>query len=237
MLAFVLIPLALLLAASTGSSGTSAVQAKGRESPSDTLRRTAEATARAARAAARRALAARKAGKPAPRLPATSAAVAAAKALFRYLSEPGANWGRPGAPSPQVAAAQAALKIAPSGWVSPPTRIAAAKCGVVLPERPAGGKDVPVIVTPPPDAKRAPIDLPAPPPTDDGLAKQVAAAKALLLFTRAIPKSKWGSKGKPAPSVLAYQRAMGFEEQDQDGIYGPQVRAAAARVGVALPVR
>lgn len=226
----VLLPLALLL---FGGSKASASSAKRTSKPSDnaaTLQRTAVAVAKRTKAIAVAAKQALKQGKTPPKLPTTAPAVRAARALKKYLSKPGADWGIPGRPSVAVAAAQKAMGAKVDGIVGPETRMAAARAGVVLPDRPPVSSPARAIVTPAP--KPAP-KLPPPPEAESELLKQQKVANLLKLYLSQ-PKANFGTKAKPSEPVRQFQQAVGIAA---DGIYGPQTRAAAARVGVELPVR
>jgi peptidoglycan hydrolase-like protein with peptidoglycan-binding domain len=231
-----LLPLALLLASGTGSGTAKARHDSPAKKPSPKAQKfqaAAQKVASAAKSIAVKALQAKQAGKPVPKLPANAKQAQAARALCAYLKEPGANWGRPLSPSPQVIAAQAALGVKLTGYTDAATRMAIAKTGVVLPTRPA--ESPARVLTPPAKTPAKPAASPSnasEKPSE--LAEQVKAARVLAVYLKVAPPKTWGTKNAPNKVVQAFQAKMGLTA---DGIYGPQTRAAGARVGVPLPAR
>lgn len=144
----------------------------------------------------------------------------AANILRYYLITAGvqksnpAVFGARGAPSKPVADFQRTAKITADGIVGPQTREVARSVGVPLPPKPA--------------AK-------APPPKANAMSLQQAAnvLKYYLGTNRSNPAA-WGYKGRPSQPVANFQRQAGIA---QDGIYGPNTRAAGKRAGVDMPAR
>lgn len=123
-------------------------------------------------------------------------------------------FGAKGQPSKPVQGFQGAAKITQDGIVGPQTRAAAKSVGVTLPDKPKAAG------TP---TQAAAMDL-----------KQMALILRQYLVSNRNNPAAWGLKGKPSAPVANFQRAAGIT---QDGIYGPQTKAAGERVGVPMPAR
>ena len=91
-------------------------------------------------------------------------------------------------------------------------------------------------------APKTPGTAPTPPPapTDPSPASvdRTASANRLRDYLEANPtRVAFGWKNNPSAEVYAFQVAMDFDQDDRDGILGPQVRRAGKTVGVSFPPR
>lgn len=199
--------------------------------------RQARAKAEAELAATKEALAKLKEAKdtpPAPQVDMTG--MQAAIALRYYLQANGtaAGFGYKDHPNDQVQTYQRYLRTGADGIVGPKTRAATLAHGITLPPRPPppqerGDTSPPRPPSPPP----APPSVPEVPPTPEPEA--AVRARELHDYLHANPtRAAFGYRNSPSAPVIRFQRAAGI---DDDGIVGPNVRAAAQVHNVSLPAR
>ena len=117
--------------------------------------------------------------------------------------------------------------VAPPVVAPPPPAPPAPPPAVVQPAPP-----VPPVVQPPPPVPPAPKP---PLPPGEAVLSPAATAQALKAFLEANQTAEaYGYEGHLSPPIMAFEKAAGLRIT---GIFGPEVRAAATRYGVALPLR